>query len=437
MFVSCDTMVALSGSTKNGQTLFAKNSDRPKEECQTLVQRKRAKHSRNTTVKCQFVELPQVEVTHGHVGSRPHWCWGYEHGFNDYQVAIGNEALPSKLPPSPYPKLVGMEIVRLGLERGSTAEEAVEVMTSLITKYGQGPFENKAGVRTYDNSYIVADPEEAYVIETVGHEWVIKRVDSALGISNVHSIGTDWDKRSPQVEQLAFKRGWWETTNKRFDFAEAYQDLGRSLEGRSPQRRSRSCAVLSSMKGDIDIRTMLALLRDHHYEDVNDAGRFEERITGPRSICMHYGYGVTTNTTASLVADLCSDGSRLPIYWTSLYAPCLGIFMPVFSHGTVPSILSVGNENPSDDSPWWIFRNLDKVARQEVGFDPAIVSDVRSEWSSFQEELLDSAYLISSEAKGLIDSGQHNIAANILTKYMCSNMARALRIAKSLVSRCR
>jgi hypothetical protein len=39
MLRSCDTMVAMGEAAGKGQTLFAKNSDRPPEECQPLVQR--------------------------------------------------------------------------------------------------------------------------------------------------------------------------------------------------------------------------------------------------------------------------------------------------------------------------------------------------------------------------------------------------------------
>ena len=87
---------------------------------------------------------------------------GYEHGFNEHQVAIGNEGLGSKLETAKQPKLIGMELIRLGLERSRTAAEAVEVMTGLVERYGQGKFDNDGGVRTYDNGYIVADPHEAY-----------------------------------------------------------------------------------------------------------------------------------------------------------------------------------------------------------------------------------------------------------------------------------
>ena len=125
--------------------------------------------------------------TYRHVGSRNYWGWGYEHGFNEYQVAIGEEALWSKISEFQEPKLLGTDLVRLGLERSKTAVEAVDVITALITRYGQGTFKIDEGAPCvagiYDNGFIVADPIEAYVIETAGHEWAVKKVESSLGIS--------------------------------------------------------------------------------------------------------------------------------------------------------------------------------------------------------------------------------------------------------------
>ena len=51
------------------------------------------------------------------------------------------------------PKLIGMEIVRLALERSKDAKEAVNVITNLISSHGQGVFENNQNVRTYDNGF--------------------------------------------------------------------------------------------------------------------------------------------------------------------------------------------------------------------------------------------------------------------------------------------
>src|ERR1051325_8005158 len=94
---SCDTMVALYNATKNGQTIFAKNSDRNANECQPLEVHPRRENAVGELTGCQYVAVPEASVTYRHVGSRPWWCWGYEHGFNEHQVVIGNEGLRSKL----------------------------------------------------------------------------------------------------------------------------------------------------------------------------------------------------------------------------------------------------------------------------------------------------------------------------------------------------
>ena len=158
---SCGTMVSLGSASARSNTVFGKNSDRPAEETQPLELHPRADHAADTDAGCQFVRVPQVATTYRHVGSRPYWCHGYEHGFNEHQVVIGNESFPTRASPASDPRLIGIELVRLGLERGGTAAEATEVITSLTERYGQGEFANDAGVRTYDNLFIVADPAEA------------------------------------------------------------------------------------------------------------------------------------------------------------------------------------------------------------------------------------------------------------------------------------
>ena len=132
----CDTLVALGPATADGRTLFAKNSDRPARECQRIVQLPRAAHAPGATVRCQYVAVPQVRETAAIVG-QPHWLWGLEHGVNEHRVAIGNETVFAKEPLGPA-GLLGMDLVRLGLERGRTATEALEVVTALLEIHGQG-----------------------------------------------------------------------------------------------------------------------------------------------------------------------------------------------------------------------------------------------------------------------------------------------------------
>lgn len=431
MLRSCDTMVTLGKATKNGQTIFAKNSDRPSDECQPLVQRQRLLHPADAMTQCQFVELPEVGTTYRHVGSRPYWCWGYEHGFNEHQVVIGNEGLASKIKyPASEPKLVGMEVLRLGLERGRTAAEAVGVMTDIISHYGQGKFENEAGVRTYDNGYIIADPHEAYALETAGHQWAVKKVERSIGISNVYSVETNWEWISPKAESYAIEQGWWKTQPGRFSFADAYSLNENRSEGSGARRRARSCAVLKQMAGKIEVSTMMALLSDHSDGQRPDES-FQTAINPKAGICVHHNDdGTGGNTAASLVTDLCADGSRLPVYWCSLYSPCLGVFLPIFIEGDLPAILAVGEAKPSDDSPWWLFYRLSRVVRAEA---KTRIPTVREQWAKFQAQLFETAYQIAYEGRRLIDKGETDTAAHLLTDYMQENVSTMLAMVSEML----
>ena len=68
---------------------------------------------------------------------------------------------------------------RLALERSKTAKSAVEVISELVEKYGQGGacFDESAKFTYgYDNSFLVADADEAWTIETCNQVWVAKQI---------------------------------------------------------------------------------------------------------------------------------------------------------------------------------------------------------------------------------------------------------------------
>lgn len=124
---SCDTWVALSNSTKDGSVIMGKNSDRPSLEAQPLIFHPRHKYKSGEMVNCTHMEIPQVEETYAHIGSKIWWTFGYEHGLNEWGVTIGNEAEGSKVPSQDI-GLLGMDLVRLALERGKSAHEAMHVI---------------------------------------------------------------------------------------------------------------------------------------------------------------------------------------------------------------------------------------------------------------------------------------------------------------------
>ena len=425
---SCDTMVALGGSTKGGNTVFAKNSDRPHDEPQPLIQVEAADHSGGFS-GTQFVDVPQVAHTYRHVGSKPYWCAGYEHGYNEHQVVIGNEALPSLLPEVKEPKLVGMEVLRLGLERSKSAEEAVDVITGLVSEFGQGKFSNPAGVRTYDNIFLIADPSSAYVVECVGHDWAVKQVENVTSISNIAQIGADADRVSQGAKSQATKLGLFEMGfGDKFAFGGAFADPANSSSGLA--RQCRSDAMLGRGAGQLDVRSMIDVLTDHSDGENPDEDRVVD-VAGDLSICLHRNVGESTGaSTASIVADLCATDERLPIYWTGLYSPCMTVFLPNFIEGDLPEVLGIGGEQESADSPWWDFYRLTQHG-VKAGAEARV--DIRLELANLQSELFESAYEVAENGRGLIGNGSDDAAAEMLTKYMAENAQRVISKVKSMV----
>src|SRR5262245_4880253 len=265
--MGCDTMVALPQATRDGATLFAKNSDRPPRECQRIVHLAEAWHAPGARVRCQYLELPQAERTHAVIGSQPHWLWGLEHGVNEHRVAIGNETVFAReaLPPV---GLTGMDLVRLGLERARTADEALAVIVELIETYGQGGSGHLELDWPYHNAFLVADPATAYVLETSGRHWASRAVDATANISNGLALSDDWTRGSADLTAFAVAEGWWPADAGRVDFRAAYADESGVPPNQCVARRRRAATVLTTGSGRLTAAALRGLLRDHY-----DAGQ--------------------------------------------------------------------------------------------------------------------------------------------------------------------
>ena len=309
----CDTLVV----REQGLTWFGKNSDREPDEPQALIFHDRVAGDAASIVRTTYLDIPQVAMRHATLLSHPLWLWGGEIGLNEHGVAIGNEAVFGKAVEKSGQALLGMDLLRLGLERGASAREALDVITTLLEQHGQG---GGAGYRDkgfrYDNAFIIADPNEAWVLETAGRMWVAKRVES-WAISNCYSLRNEFDLHSVGLHDEVRRQGWWNGRGE-FDFAATFDTRLYAFIGGAHQRRALNTAALCS-PAPAGWKSLAARLRDHGAHTDNFSGHDN------RQVCLHAGsLWRPSQTTASLVARLAPG--NLSYQATGTSAPCLSLF---------------------------------------------------------------------------------------------------------------
>jgi dipeptidase len=356
----CDTLVAVPPATAGGSVWFAKNSDREPGEAQVVEHLPGKNYDPGSRLRVTHIEVSQSRETYETVISRPFWMWGAEMGANEHGVAIGNEAVFTRLP---YARtgLTGMDLLRLALERARTARAALGVITGLIKEYGQG---GPCGYRNkrfrYHNSFIIADPVEAWVLETAGPHWAAERVRGIRTISNGLSIGREFDMLSPDAYSFARQQRWCRSAND-FDFAGCFGDpLYTRLSG-GRERRNRTTARLGGDDGELALSHFASALRDHAGLQPEDGWR----MVMP---CAHSSWLPTRRagqTTGSMISRLQPAGS---IHWlTGTSSPCLSVFKPfVLGRGHI----STGPESGAgfgSGSLFWGHEFIHRLALRSYG----------------------------------------------------------------------
>ncbi len=365
----CDTMVALGNVTADGSVIFAKNSDREPNEAQELVLVSAQDHQPGSALKCTYIEIPQVEHTAAVLLSKPFWIWGAEMGANEHGVVIGNEAVFTRAGYDKKPGLIGMDYLRLGLERGATAREALEVITTLLEQWGQGGNCGLTSPFFYHNSFLIADPREAWVLETAGKQWAAEKVKDVRTISNGLTIGSTWDLASAGLVDYAVQRKWCRGSED-FDFARCYSD---PLYTRLADAVKRQCATtnaLAARKGRVTTADAMMALRAH-LPGPDGTYQPDRGITGA-DVCMHAGFGPVrhSQTAGSMVAHL-AQGQHT--HWlTGSAAPCTSIFKPVWMDAGLPDTGPKPAAVYTRGSLWWQHELLHREVLRD--FEPRLAA---------------------------------------------------------------
>jgi dipeptidase len=368
----CDTLCA---PGRRGM-VFAKNSDRPPGEVQIAWPFGR-RASTGCTLRTQYLSIGDTGA-HAAFLSCPTWLWGAEHGVNEHGVAIGNERVGTTHDAaSAPPALIGMDLVRLGLERARNAAEAVDVVTALLGTCGQGGIADAAHQQAYDSSFLIADPSQAFVLETAGSDYAVAPFPAGAAISNRITLGTGWTRASAGLAPG--------------DDFDQFRDPGEDTASADVRLAASRRFLASTASGGLTAAATAAHLRDHGtgpWGAPGTAGPVHvppERVGADRrgvSICMHVrGQSVTASSMIAELPAALGDGEPLRVY-VAAGSPCASIYVPAFPRTIAGPPPFVPRELSGED----LWHAADAL-RQLVEADPAALPALRDVLTPVEDEL--------------------------------------------------
>lgn len=380
----CDTLVALPHRTHSGNLILGKNSDREPLEAQAILHLPR-RFPTEKEVACTFISIPQVRETFEVILSKPFQMWGAEMGVNEFGLVIGNEALFTNVKINRKEVgLTGMDMLRLALERCKTAPEALNTLISLLKSHGQnacGGYQNKDFY--YHNSFLIADQDQAYILETAGKSWAYRQVESFGSISNGLTIGDDYEEVHWEKEPRNLQKHF---AGKLGNFREYFSDLLYTGAGRSKSRQACTLGFLEKTK-NLRVADFFLALRQHQPES-----GFDPKKASTGCICMHAtGFTNPSDTTGSMVAEI-RKGHHSTIWLSGTSHPCLSVYVP-FYPGTTCDLQHLSPSPKPDESLWWKAKKVHEgILKDYQKLHPEFrlrLDDIQSEWIKKDEVLIE------------------------------------------------
>lgn len=327
-----------------------------------------------------WLEMPEMEFSDAYMNQ-----WG---------VTIASDACVSREDqPTLVKEGIGYWLRRTMALKAKSARDAVKIGGALIDKYGYA---------SSGRTYVIADPEEAWMFSAVyGKHWVAQRIpdDEVAIIPNYYTIShvnlsdTNNFYGSADLITYAIERGWYDPSiDGAFSFRDAYSEQGNLTSNENIYRHWNAINILGAEnytlegpfpfsfkpKDKIKLEDIFSVLRSHYEGTALDASNNylmgDPHLTH-RGIC-------AVSTQYGFVAQLRKD---LPVelgnvLWLSIFRPCTHVFIPVY-YGI--------NEFPEDfskDNPENILKmHFNKIESIESYADGLVYYDFYKHANSIDE----------------------------------------------------
>jgi dipeptidase len=347
-------------------------------------------------------------------------------GMNEFGVTMSCNWMYSKEENLPGKGVRRYAIRQLILERAKTAREAVSLIATLIDTYGQADW---GGL-----TYCLADPTEAWIVETTSRNWVARRVkdDEVLVVANRFTIGDEYDLASTGLEKTARDKGWFAAKEgSKLNFRAVYGDPARMSSPYDVDRENRAYDLLKDKRGAIMPGDIVAVLMDayegtpKYHKPINHMEPWEDvtdKLLIPRAIR-------TNLCQSSTVAHL---RGHLPVevgcvMWYAMTIPGYSGYFPVYAGASlIPEEYRNVNSAYGPNSAWWTFRMLQKVTDQDHDL---LFSILKSFWEGRRAVIANSCAVIEARALKLIGEGKKAEAAALLDRFTFSQAKDVLQSA--------
>lgn len=450
---ACFSIVAGKSATADGSVLLGHNEDNGSDDVAGMRKMERTPHgpdewailskSGNKYKRTETCGYLSISMTHIAIP----YCVLNEHG-----VAVTSNLCSSR---EDKPEItdggIGEPMLRrLVAKQAKTAREAVEMVGSLVERFGY---------TSVGRTMLICDPNEGWLLGLVkGKHWVATRVpdDEVAFLSNTYSIHEiDLNDKanyrgSPGLVDYAIKRGWYAPEEGPFDFEKAYafpptrvhdcnlnrlwSAMSRISAEKIPLPETQNIPFSIKPKSKLSVETLFSILRDH-YEGTPvwqmDPGNDITPHNGPFTVCNH-------DTNYSSVYQL---RSHMPagigaLWWLSMWAPCTSPYIPIYQgmDGISPDLGFKTNQNgvPTGYGPaYGTFHSLRDWAHKDfVGRNVSLWEM----WYRLENAALEMQEILEKQAMEKWGENREH-SREILSLFSKGALLRAMEQAESILKR--
>ena len=406
-------------------------------------------------------QIPEARRTYNVLGN-----------INEYQVAIaettfgGRDELVDTAGIMDYGSMI-----YIALQRSRTAREAIDVMTSLVAEYGYC---------SSGESFSIADPDEAWILEMVGKAgkekgavWVAVRIpDDCISAHANQARIRKFDmndkenvRYSADVVEFARKMGYYNGSDKDFDFAAAYcpadfgglrycdarvwsffnmfgaEDMTKYLPWAQGDPTAEPMPLYMKPKAPVSLQDMQRGMRDHYegtpFDVTTDLGAGPFNMPYRPSPLSFKVDGKeyfnerpisTFQTAFTFVAQL---RSWLPdavggVMWFGTDDANMVVFTPVYCCATtVPDCYKECYADPLEfswKSSFWVFNWVSNMIYPKYSM---VIEDMRALQNSLESSIYEQSKAVEQEALAVIGTSP-KYAVEILTDFTCNSAENTL-----------